>query len=64
MTSKCYDNALIRKIFDISRKELVEQAPGVIIINKGKIVYDDKVPKRRGRLEKVFREVTLDRSQL
>lgn len=31
----------------------------VIIIDKGKIVYDDEVPKRKGRLEGIFRKVTL-----
>ena len=40
-------------------QEVEAMCSRVIIINKGKIVYDDKVPKRKGKLEKIFHEVTI-----
>lgn len=34
----------------------------VIIIHEGKIVFDGPVPKKKGRMEKIFREVTIGSS--
>lgn len=40
--------------------EVEEVCTRAIIINKGRIVYDEKVGKTKGKLEKVFREVTFN----
>ena len=40
-------------------QEVEAMCTRVIIINKGSIVYDDKVPKRKGKLEKIFHDVTM-----
>jgi len=40
-------------------QEVEAMCSRVIIINKGSIVYDDKVPKRKGKLEKIFHDVTM-----
>jgi len=40
-------------------QEVEAMCSRVIIINKGDIVHDDKVPKQKGRLEKIFHDVTL-----
>lgn len=40
--------------------EVEEVCTRAIIINKGRIVYDEKIGRVKGKLEKVFREVTLN----
>ena len=40
-------------------QEVEAMCSRVIIINKGSIVYDDKVPIRKGKLEKIFHDVTM-----
>lgn len=39
-------------------QEVEAMCSRVIIINKGRIVYDGKTPKRKGQLERKFRKVT------
>jgi ABC-2 type transport system ATP-binding protein len=40
-------------------QEVEAMCSRVIIINKGRIVYDGRAPKKKGALEKKFRKVTL-----
>jgi ABC-2 type transport system ATP-binding protein len=45
-------------------QEVEAMCSRVIIINKGRIVWDGKTPKRKGALEGKFREVTIGKSKV